>query len=234
MPNLCYCPRCLTTFREVDPAACPNLSCQLEAPEDGWGKVLDRGDLIDRHYVVGKVLAVGGAGLTYLAREVDSKGVPQPPELAVKVLYSARASGAYLRRLANEAQILQELAHDNIVQCHGFVHRVGHDPYLVTLFEHGGSLGQHVQRVGPLSVRAASGILRQVLLALDTAHQRGVVHRDLKPDNVLLSQQVDADVIPHVRVADFGIAKVVGGLASHITQRGSFVGTPEYAAPEQF
>ena len=126
------------------------------------------------------------------------------------------------------------LNHDNIVSCMGFVQRSGMEPYLVTLFEKGGNLQTHIERVGPLSPRIASGVLRQILLALDVAHQRGVVHRDLKPDNVLLRLQTTAVEIPHIRLTDFGIAKISGGLSSQLTQSGSFVGTPEYAAPEQF
>jgi serine/threonine-protein kinase len=177
---------------------------------------------------------VGGAGITYLAMEVDADGRPQPPDLAIKVLYTARDSGPFLRRLSNEAQILQELAHDHIVECRGFVHRTGHAPYLVTLFEDGGSLTHHLERVGPLPPPVAAGVMKQVLLALDVAHQRGVVHRDLKPDNVLLGAKVGRDTLPWVRVTDFGIAKVFGGVGSRLTRLGAFVGTPEYAAPEQF
>jgi serine/threonine-protein kinase len=228
-----YCASCLTTFFD-DPDACPNLGCSDTRPAQGWGALLGPGDLLDRHYAVERVLAVGGAGLTYLAREADASGEPTGPRLAIKVLYTARDTGPFLRRLANEAQILQELAHDHIVECHGFVHRQGQEPYLVTLFEEGGSLRQHIERLGPLPPEVAVGILRQVLLALDVAHQRAVVHRDLKPDNVLLRQRVDVDQVPHVRVADFGIAKVRGGLTDRLTKLGSFVGTPEYAAPEQF
>jgi serine/threonine-protein kinase len=234
-----YCPTCLTTF-EKGGERCTNLSCGRKRPEpEGWGVLLGEGDLLDRHYRIDRPLAVGGAGLTYLAREVDLEGRAQPPDLAIKVLYAARASGAFLHRLSTEAQILQELDHDHIVQLRGFVHRSGQEPYLVTLFEHGGNLTQLVEENGPLPVWVAAAILWQILRALDVAHQRGVVHRDLKPDNVLLRERVDPDAaspedaVPHVRVADFGIAKVVGAMGK-VTKHGSFVGTPEYAAPEQF
>jgi serine/threonine protein kinase len=229
-----YCAKCLTTFFD-DAEACPNLTCGAPKPKKGgWGVLLGAGDLLDRHYLITKPLAVGGAGLTYLAREVDGDGQPQEPSLAIKVLYNSRDSGPFLQRLSNEAQILQQLAHEHIVECRGFVHRTGQAPYLVTKFEHGGSLSGHVEKVGALPPRVAAGVLRQVLLALDVAHQRGVVHRDLKPENVLLSEPVERDVVPHCRVADFGIAKVFGGVGQRLTRLGAFVGTPEYAAPEQF
>ncbi len=228
-----YCARCLTSF-EGDPERCGNMTCGAPRPEKGWTHLLGPGDLLDRHYQIVKALAVGGAGLTYLAREIDATGQPMEPDLAIKVLYTQRDSGPFLRRLSNEAQILQDLAHEHIVQCRGFVHRTGHPPYLVTHFERGGCLTDHIERVGPMKPKAAAEVLRQVLLALDVAHQRGVVHRDLKPDNVLLANRVSADETPHIRVADFGIAKVYGGVGERLTRFGSFIGTPEYAAPEQF
>ncbi|MEQ1569088.1 MAG: serine/threonine-protein kinase, partial [Myxococcota bacterium] len=234
MPSAMYCGRCLSTF-EGNETSCPNLSCGVHRPTDGWGLVLAAGDVLDRHYRIEKCLAVGGAGLTYLARELDDRGgEPIGPKLAIKVLYSARASGSFLRRLSTEAQILQELDHDNIVELRGFVHRAGIEPYLVTRFEEGGSLAAHVDRVGPLSGPVAAGILRQVLRALEMAHQVGVIHRDLKPDNVLLAAQTGRDEAPVVRIADFGIAKVSGAVGERVTRTGAFVGTPEFAAPEQF
>lgn len=218
-----------------DPEGCPGPACGARRPDEGWGTLLGGGDLVDRRYRVERPLAVGGAGITYLAREVDDAGQAQGPLLAVKVLYQARAAGPFLKRLTTEFSVLQELAHPNIVELRGFVTRAGQEPYLVTRFEEGGNLSQHVDRHGPLPPRAATGILRQVLLALETAHARGVVHRDLKPDNVLLRAPVGRDAIPEVRVADFGIAKVVGAqLHGNVTRAGAFVGTPEYAAPEQF
>jgi serine/threonine protein kinase len=227
-----YCPRCLNTFQD-DLERCSNLACGRARPGTGWGYLLHPGDVLDRHYLVEKALAVGGAGITYQARELGPDGAPLGPDLAIKVLYAQRDQGAFLKRLATEAQILQELAHDNIVECRGFVQRSGQAPYLVTLFEHGGNLGEHLERCGPLAPRIAGGILRQILLALDTAHQRAIVHRDLKPENVLLRSPVPAHEVPHVRVADFGIAKVQA-FGERMTRHGSFVGTPEFAAPEQF
>src|SRR5687768_8962454 len=121
MASTHYCAKCLTTFVE-DADACPNLACGSPKPKKGWGDLLGVGDLLDRHYQIVKPLAVGGAGLTYLAREVGADGASFGPDLAIKVLYTQRDAGPFLRRLSNEAQILQDLDHDNIVQCRGFVH----------------------------------------------------------------------------------------------------------------
>jgi len=228
-----YCEHCLTTFSD-DPSRCPNLTCRHDRPDHGWDEVLGQGDLLDRHYRIERALAVGGAGITYLARGTDAAGHPVPPDLAIKVLYAERDSGPFLRRLSTEAQILQELAHPHIVECRGFVHRTGQAPYLVTLFEPGGTLEEHVQAQGPLPPTIAAAVLDQVLDALDIAHQRGIVHRDLKPANLLLSTPVTRGSTPWVRVADFGIAKVSGGVTGGQTRLGTFVGTPEYASPEQY
>ena len=228
-----YCARCLNTFSE-DGTHCQNLACNAKKPAGGWPVVLGPGDFIDRHYRVERTLAVGGAGITYLASELDAKDEPAGPMLAVKVLFDQRDSGPFLRRLANEAQILQELAHEHIVECRGFVQRAGHPPYLVTRFERGGSLYDHVKEHNGVPPHIAAALVRQILLALDVAHQRGVVHRDLKPQNVFLRELVGRDELPHSLVADFGIAKIEGGLGEGITRVGGFVGTPEYAAPEQF
>ena len=232
-PRTRYCSRCLTTFVE-DGERCSNLGCRSARPAVGWGELMETGELIDRTYRIHRRLAIGGAGVTYLAQEVGSDGQEFGPLLAVKVLYQQRDHGPFLRRLAIEAQILQGLNHPQIVECRGFVHRAGHSPYLVTRFEAGGSLLDHLRRVGLLSPRVAAAVAMQVCDALAVAHQQGVIHRDLKPENVLLEAAVPRDEVPRIRVADFGIAKVFGGVGDRLTRVGAFIGTPQYAAPEQF
>ena len=228
-----YCSRCLTTFT-IDVDRCPNLSCRTVRPQSGWGEILEPGETIDRTYRIRQRLAIGGAGVTYLTREIGPRNEEVGPLLAVKLLYQQRDQGPYLRRLATEAQILQGLNHAQIVECRGFVHRTGHSPYLVTRFEAGGSLLDHIRRVGALSIPVTANIGRQICWALEVAHRQRVVHRDLKPENVLLVKQVSADTIPDLKVADFGIAKVAGGVGDKLTRVGVFIGTPQYAAPEQF
>ena len=222
MSRTLYCPTCLTTFSDDTPR-CPNLSCGAPRPGVGWPIP---------HRIL-RILALAGGGVTYQARELDADDRDLPPDLAIKVLYAHRDTGEQVRRLANEAQVLQQLAHEHIVESRGFVHRRGAPPYLVTTFERGGTLAEHVHRVGTLSPRVAGRVLRQLALALEIAHARGVVHRDLKPQNVLLRELCERDETPRIRVADFGIAKLSGTLGEGLTRVGAFIGTPEFAAPEQ-
>lgn len=229
-----YCSRCLTTF-PLDAPRCPNLGCRSMRPPNGWGELLEAGEVLDRTYRIHARLAIGGAGATYLAGELGPDGQAEVgPRVAVKVLYQQRDQGPYLRRLSTEAQILQGMNHPHIVECRGFVHRSGHSPYLVTRYEEGGSLLDHIRRVGTLPIPVAAAVGRQICQALEVAHRQGVVHRDLKPENVLLVRPVEVDEVPELRVADFGIAKVYGGVGDRLTRVGAFVGTPQYAAPEQF
>ena len=228
-----YCPNCLHAFEGI-PERCQNLACRRIRPRSGWLRLLVEGDILDRNFVIQGLIAVGGAGVTYRAQELDTHGEPLLPVLAIKVLHSRRARGAFLQRLANEARILQHLRHDHIVECLGFSQRKGAAPYLVTRFERGGTLEEWAQQHGPLPGWTVAGVLRQILEGLTAAHQRGVVHRDLKPANLLLAQATPPSQIPHVRIADFGIAKITGKLNEGLTRAGAFIGTPRYAAPEQF
>ena len=118
-----YCSRCLTTFPS-DAQRCPNLACRAARPAAGWGELLDEGAILDRTYRIHARLAIGGAGVTYLAGELGPDGTAEVgPRVAIKVLYQQRDQGTYLRRLSTEAQILQGLNHPQIVECRGFVHR---------------------------------------------------------------------------------------------------------------
>ncbi len=232
-PVTLYCSQCLNTF-EVSVDNCPNMGCGHPRPERGWDRMYGPGDMIDRTYRVSRRLAMGGAGVTYLVRSVGDDGNESGPQIALKLLFARRDSGAYLRRLATEAQIIQELHHPNIVEYLGFVHRTGQSPYLLTRFEEGGSLLDHMKRVGTMGVREAAAVGRQVCMALEKGHMQGITHRDLKPENLLLCENTPKGGVPNIRVADFGIAKVTGSIGAGLTRMGAFVGTPQYAAPEQY
>ena len=228
-----YCLDCLTSF-DTDLKSCSNLSCLAERPSKGWERILQPEQIFDRRFKVLKLLAIGGAGITYLVRELNVQNDKDGPLLAVKVLFTGRDSGAYLHRLSNEAQILEQLAHPHIIEYRGFSHLSGNAPYLVTRFANGGSLMEHLRKHGPLRPKSIFAIGAQICSALKEAHKLGVIHRDLKPDNILLAQKNHADGPFHALIADFGIAKVESAIHSELTSIGTFVGTPNFAAPEQF
>jgi tRNA A-37 threonylcarbamoyl transferase component Bud32 len=152
--------------------------------------------------------------------------------IAIKVLAPELAATISVERFRREIMVAASLQHPNIVPVLS-AGEAGGLPYFIMPFVEGESLRQRLAR-GPLSVRESIGITRDVTRALMLAHDRGIVHRDIKPDNVLLSGGTAA-------VTDFGVAKaldaardrVSGGASVTITREGVAVGTPAYMAPEQ-
>jgi serine/threonine protein kinase len=129
----------------------------------------------------------------------------------------------FFERFLQEAQAVARLRHHNIMQVFDFG-REGDIPYLVMEYLPGGTLQERLGK--PLPLGEALRITRQVADALGYAHKQGIIHRDVKPSNVLLTKEGDAVL------SDFGIAKIVESLVS-LTKTGVGVGTPEYMAPEQ-
>ncbi len=181
-------------------------------------------------YEVVRELGRGGMGAVYLVRDGDGD------EYAVKVLFPAAAErdATAVKRFIREAGIAMEVRHPNLVQ----VYDVGQDPdtglgYMVMDYAGGGSLkdeivGRLLQGRGGFTPREALAVLRPVASALAAAAERGIVHRDIKPDNILFT----ADGTP--LLADLGIAKVSDGEETTLlTMSNVVVGTPAYMAPEQ-
>ncbi len=177
--------------------------------------------LADR-YVVERVLGEGGMATVYLAR--DRKHERQ---VALKVLRPDLAAVLGGDRFLREIRIAANLQHPHILPLHdsgeadGFL-------YYVMPFVDGESLRARIAREGELPVADAARMLRDVADALSYAHQQGVVHRDIKPDNVMLSGR-------HALVTDFGVAKAVSEATGRdkLTTAGIALGTPSYMSPEQ-
>jgi tetratricopeptide (TPR) repeat protein len=175
-------------------------------------------------YTLERELGGGGMSRVFVADELRLKR-----KVVVKVLSPELAQGISVERFEREIQTVAALQHANIVP----VHTAGDTnglPYYTMPFVEGESLRSRLGR-GPLPVTEVIGILRDVSKALAYAHQRGVVHRDIKPDNVLISGGVAV-------VTDFGIAKAIsasrtGAGGATLTQMGTSIGTPAYMAPEQ-
>src|SRR5574341_1685634 len=146
-------------------------------------------------------------------------------EVAIKVLPREFLHDPRFRaRFEREARAIAALQHPAIVPVHDFGEQDG-QPYLVMRYMPGGSLADRIQR-GPLSLSEAARILSHLAPALDAAHRRGLIHRDLKPGNILF------DEYDNPYLSDFGIVKIVEESA-HLTGTGGLVGTPAYMSPEQ-
>jgi serine/threonine-protein kinase len=169
-----------------------------------------------------ELLGRGGMGVVYRAEQpgLDRK-------VAVKVIAPGHAADARFReRFAREARLAAALDHPNIVP----VYTTGEDGgqlYLVMRYIDGVNLAERL-RGDPLPLADVAAIVSQVASALDAAHARGIVHRDVKPANILL---VDHEP-PHAYLTDFGITRELGGTEG-LTQAGAFLGSLDYAAPEQ-
>jgi serine/threonine-protein kinase len=157
--------------------------------------------------------------------------------VAVKVLAAHLDEPRGRHRFEREAQTLSSFVHPNAITIFDAgIH--GERPYLVMELVDGPTLSQHLLDHGPLPADEATGVAQQVLAALDAAHRRGIVHRDVKPSNILLGSLDPASsggpgsVGRRVRLADFGIAKSMSDLTADLTATGQVVGTASYLAPE--
>lgn len=169
-------------------------------------------------------LGRGGMGAVYLGRQLSLDR-----EVAVKVLAIELADDPqFLERLEREARVMARLRHPNIVAVHDF-QRTEDGAAIVMEFVEGGSLREKLLlHPKGLPVAEALRILRQIAAGLEAAHASGVIHRDMKPENVL----IDADGT--ARVTDFGLALPLHEASTRLTLSGTAVGTVDYMAPEQF
>ncbi len=179
-----------------------------------------QGDVLAGRYRLEESIAMGGMGEVWRARDLTLDR-----DVAVKVLRPESAQDdAFAERFRAEARHSGGLSHPNI----GTVHDFGEDdgtPYLVMELLVGEPLSALIRARAPMPQQEVSDILLQAALALQAAHEAGVVHRDVKPANIV----VDPD--GYAKLTDFGIARVVG--EAPMTQTGEVLGTPHYLAPEQ-
>lgn len=176
----------------------------------------------------------GGGGMARVYRAVD---VTLEREVAVKLINAdLRSETEFDARFQREARIASQLNDPHIVVVHDFGIDAAHGPFLVMEYLQGLTLRERLQSEGALPFRAGLQLGAQLLLALIHAHDKDIVHRDIKPDNIFLLNQ--SGVRLHVRVLDFGIARIFNKderLAHFkpITQTGAVLGTPRYMSPEQ-
>jgi WD40 repeat protein len=173
------------------------------------------------HYEVLEVVGRGGMGVVLKAFDEVLHRV-----VAIKVLAPPLASSANARkRFIREARAAAGVSHDHVVTIHA-VEETGRLPYLVMQYVHGISLQERIERSGPLELKEVLRIGMQAAQGLAAAHALGLVHRDVKPANILLENGVE-----RVKLTDFGLARAADD--AHLTQSGVVAGTPQYMAPEQ-
>jgi eukaryotic-like serine/threonine-protein kinase len=168
-------------------------------------------------YSIDRELGRGGMGIVYLAREVHLDRL-----VAIKLLPPERGTQpGFKDRFLREARLAAKLSHPNIIPIHAVEETTGF-VYYVMAFVDGETLANRVRTRGPLPSSEGARVLREVAWALAYAHGQGLVHRDVKPDNILLEAATN-----RVLVADFGIAAAAGDALDGIS------GTPEFMSPEQ-
>jgi len=217
--------RCRPLVDPDRPVGDPLAACNDHAPRADDRSMNMPTRLSDR-YELGETIAFGGMSEVHLGRDLELQR-----DVAVKVLRSdlARDPVFYLRfRL--EAQRAAALNHPAIVAVYdtGEAHTPnGPTPYIVMEYVDGQTLRDILRTDGPLSPRRAIEIVADACQALHFSHQRGIVHRDVKPSNVMIAKS------GAVKVMDFGIAKALGDTSGKITQTAAVLGTAQYLSPEQ-
>jgi serine/threonine protein kinase len=191
------------------------------------------GTTLNGTYVVERLLGEGGMGRVYLARHTR---IAQK-RVAVKVLHNEFVSSAQvLARFQREAEAAAAISHPNVVAVLDVDITARGMPYLVCEYLEGVDLSDHLKEVKRLDVVDALSVTRQLCRGLRAAHERGVVHRDLKPPNVFLVGDFSKGAPPKLfaKVLDFGLSRFHAGEGEqNLTKTGFIMGTPTYMAPEQ-
>ncbi|MFB0554091.1 MAG: protein kinase, partial [Phycisphaerae bacterium] len=201
----------------------------VHADESDFEDTLIRNNLIGRKvgsFEIVEMIGRGGMGVVYLARDTKLDR-----SVAVKSIPAKLADDSTARmRFHREAKLLASLNHPNIAVIHEIIEQEEDLSYLILEYVPGESLAQRIARE-PLKLEEALSIARQIALAVSAAHEKGVVHRDLKPGNIKLAPD------GRVKVLDFGLAKTSVSEGTDIeitsTEPGHIIGTPAYMSPEQ-
>ncbi|MBI4618357.1 MAG: serine/threonine protein kinase [Planctomycetes bacterium] len=207
--------------KDVKPASRPPTTARARSDSTRADQEPSPGSRVFGPYVVLEEIARGGMGIVYKARQRKPNRV-----VALKILREGeRASPEQVKRFQREIQTAARLKHPNIIAIHE-AGEIDGSHYFTMEFIDGEDLDGVLTRVGSLDVDTALAIVRQVAEAVHYAHSKGVIHRDLKPGNVIL----DRNGSP--KIADFGLAKIEDS-QSHLTRSDQSLGTPSYMSPEQ-
>src|SRR5205807_7648104 len=217
------CPVCGKEYSDTS-TLCPIDAAVLEQIDDPL-----LGQTLARKYLVEKLIKRGGMGSVY-----QGKHVLMDKRVAIKVLRPSLAlDNNVVARFSREAKAASRISHPHAVTVTDFGEDEKGVVFLVMEYLDGRTLKEIIKSDGAMAVHRAVEIIRQVAGALDAAHEQGVVHRDLKSDNVMLSQTKGGE---WAKVLDFGIAKIQqpeGARDIDITAANLVIGTPQYMSPEQ-
>lgn len=181
------------------------------------------GQILDERYRILERLGSGGWSTVYRAHHVGLDSV-----VAVKVLHAHMAGNSESSaRFRQEAQALSKVSHPGIVRVSDYGITSLLQPYLVLEYIEGKTLQSMIQRRGAIPVPEAIEIIKQACLAVQSAHDQGIIHRDIKPENILVQDN------GAIKVVDFGLAKMVCKDGTSLTETGETVGSPPFMSPEQ-
>jgi len=187
------------------------------------------GDVIIDKYRLLQLLGEGGMGSVWVAENTALKA-----NVALKLIRADVAEASANDRFLSEARLAARLQHPAIVRVFDFGKTQNDEPFIVMELLEGETLGQRLTRLGSIDPVELCQTLLPIIDALHSAHGHGVIHRDLKPDNVFISKGESGGIQP--KLLDFGIAKLRGESAFHttkLTQAGTLIGSPDYMSPEQ-
>ncbi|HNB18386.1 MAG TPA: protein kinase [Candidatus Obscuribacter sp.] len=188
------------------------------------------GDLIDNVYRVLELLGSGGAGQVYRVEQTNLKR-----EAALKLLNTSQMDEQAWRRFHYEAQLIGKLNHPNIIQVYNFGIHEDRLPYYVMELVKGDTLDNNIKKFGAVGTLESTELFLDICSALAYAHEKGIVHRDIKPGNIVLVQS-SGGLGYKAKLLDFGIAKLKSKQnyqAQGLTMAGEVVGSPLYMSPEQ-
>jgi serine/threonine protein kinase len=233
-----FCTRCgARTVATTNEAAADSVPTVGEAGLGTHGATPEPdpfvGRVLDGKYEIIAPLGSGGMGAVYRARRVLIGD-----EVAVKVLHSRLTGDEKLvERFRREARAAAQLHHPNVVTIHDYGEARGPEgfAYIVMELVRGESLRDILRREGRLPYARAVSLMRDVCAGVGAAHRRGIVHRDIKPDNIIVTPEDEDRPAESVKVVDFGIAKLrdLAAEGSTLTEAGMMVGTLFYMSPEQ-
>src|SRR5215813_8130191 len=217
------CPKCGVEYPDTT-TLCPSDGSALEKKGDSL-----IGQTLIGKYRIDERLSEGGMGTVYRGTHVL-----MDKTVAIKVLRPTLAADEKIvARFSREARAASRISHPNALSVTDFGEDESGNVFLVMEFLSGKTLKQVIRDEGPLPLARVVDIARQIGDALHAAHEQGVVHRDLKSDNIMLLDTMSGD---HAKVLDFGIAKINepgGAVDTSLTAPNLVIGTPQYMSPEQ-